>query len=274
MSQECIAVGEAAQQAADSACAAELPANQPACYAQAQTVGLAAQTACAAAERTEACGPCAYCRSGYCQNYCPADCQICDPTTHSCRDVCPPDQYCSGAAGGSEQNGVCTPKCPSPCAPYDPITGGCHDECATNQCMVCKQGICQSNCPNKADFCDTDGTCKPCDSQNCRHIDPDGVCRGCDPNCERCENGTCVTTTCAAGEICCLGTCISCCGGTCDKIKGLGVNCGVYCGSDVCCPAGTHCCYDAPNPVGGGPLYNCCPDGQSCCPPYFARCGC
>jgi hypothetical protein len=274
ISDNCRAVGEAAQQTADAACGAELPANQPACYAQAASVGAATTLQCALTDRKNACGPCAVCvTGGYCQPLCPADCQQCDPSTHRCHDTCAPDQYCSAAGGRSEANGECVPKCPANCAPYDPSTGGCRDRCAeSNPCMVCKQGYCQSNCPNKADFCDSDGVCKPCDFKDCRHIDPDGVCRGCDPNCERCKDGACVSS-CPSGQVCCAGGCIDCCDGTCDIAKGICVGGGILCPNGVCCPADTHCCYDAPA-VGGGKIYLCCPDGQRCCAPGFARCGC
>ena len=276
VSQECRDVGEAAQQTAEASCAAELPANQAFCYAQAQNIGLAATALCARAEAAVTCGPCAVCRfpGGYCEPYCPADCTACDPTTHKCRDTCPPDQYCSVVGGTADQNGACVPKCPSPCAPYDPSTGGCRDTCnQSNPCMVCKQGYCQSDCPNKTDFCDSDGICKRCDFQECRQIDADGVCRGCDPNCETCVDGTCVSL-CAQGEICCAGGCMECCGGTCDKAKGLCINGGPSCGPNSgCCPPATKCCFDAPRPGGGG-FYNCCHEYENCCPPYYARCGC
>ena len=237
------------------------------------------------------CGPCEICQLDQCFPVCLSSCSHCDGD--ACVDHCPPDQYCSRLGGNA--GGGCIPKCPQACAPYDPSTGGCRDTCtAANPCMICHQNQCQSNCPNPADYCQSDGVCRPCDAKKCQTL-KDGNCSGCHTTCEKCQNGACVST-CPNDETCCVGRCLTCCGRTCDRTTGVCKGgsecqqgqtcCGMGCvflstDSKNCgrcgnvCPAGSLCDQGActmPCPKGSfacGTAGICCTAAQTCCSSGF-----
>lgn len=264
--EECRKLGAQAQDLAEAACATELPANQTLCMDQASLRGLATEVQCANKSGVNNCPKCQRCFQGECEPYCLFSCQYCNRVTGICADTCPSDQYCAGPLLSGEDGGGCVPKCPSPCAVYDPATGGCRDKCADeNPCMACVHGICQSNCPDPGDFCDSDGKCKACDGKHCRHIDESGVCRGCDPNCQVCSEttGTCLEK-CNNGEICCEGQCFMCCGGTCNQPTGT-CNDGDTCAEgDTCCPPG-RCADLQHDPQHCGSCGYPCPPAQPVC---------
>ncbi len=262
-SQDCVDVANQVYADTSAACGAEDIADQPFCYAQATESAQAALFNCQRSQQLNECGPCEVCTNGSCQPYCLLSCAPCDSSSGVCLSICSEDEYCSRLGGTADQSGGCVPKCPQPCAPYDPSTGGCRDTCAQqNPCLACKQGYCQSNCPDPADFCDSDGTCKHCDSNDCRHIDSDGVCRGCDPNCEVCQNGSCVNL-CTGSEICCAGRCLSCCGGYCDTPTGACVHGHPCLDGSVCCSG--ICQYTQSDPANCGACGHLCPRSEPVC---------
>ena len=288
---DCYAAGQQAQEMAQAACAAERGVNYVLCQQGVPNAYWSGVLQCLKDDgrRIAECGKCRYCLYGTCTSICAATCLRCDPSTETCFDTCPPDQYCSPTASNS--GGACVPKCQQPCAPYDPALNACRDLCAeANPCMSCYQNICQSNCPDDdAPCCQDSGVCGRPDPDQCQHVVataayppleyPHGpVCRGCDPNCEKCEDGSCVNL-CPAGQVCCFGQCEDCCGGICDPVSGkcTGKQCSggtPYCVEGTCsaCTTGVYPdpAYKQCGPAGESPYsafeeVTCCPPGQECC---------
>jgi hypothetical protein len=254
---ECVDLASEAAAVARAACAVESPDERAACLAQALGVYNSALAECLNSRHAYSdCGPCDICADGRCVENCLLACRTCVPG-QGCVDTCPEDQFCNRLAG---DRGACSPKCPSPCLPWDPASKQCRDQCtAQNPCMACRQGICQSNCPNPADYCQPDGTCKPCSTARCEQL-VNGRCVGCDPACEICQDGVCAST-CADGGTCCLGECRNCCDGHCNRDTGL-------CTGAECTPEQTCCggqCFDLQRDREHcGDCHTACRSGEEC----------
>lgn len=275
--QNCVNIAAQTQAAAEAACAAELPANQQACLAQAASRAQFAESQCAKdAQKLNQCGACEYCRptalGGLCEPMCPVlPCIKCDPhllPNYPCMDTCPPGQYCSPLA--NDGNGGCEPLCfQTNCTQYDPSTKGCRDTCnEADPCMECRQDTCMP-------LCDTG--CERCDKGNCIDQCPagqtcvSGTCSGCPEGRQPCGQTPC----CGTAEKCCDGkTCyepsVSFCCGTGD---GVACNAGTY--QDQCCSGsqtfGTFCCGATQTCCYLGVTPDCCDPGEMCYPNLGCR---
>jgi hypothetical protein len=228
--QNCVNIAAQTQAAAEAACAAELPANQPACLAQAASRAQFAESQCAKeAQKLNQCSACEYCRptalGGLCEPMCPLACTSCDPSllpNYPCVDTCPEGQYCNRLK--NDGHGGCDPLCfQTNCTQYDPSTKGCRDTCnEADPCMECRQDACMRI---------------------------SGTCSGCPEGQQPC------------GQPSCCGTAAKCCDGKTCYIPGESFCCGT--GDGVFCNAGTYaeqCC-------SGSKTFGtfCCGTNQTCC---------
>ncbi|MBW2700697.1 MAG: putative metal-binding motif-containing protein [Deltaproteobacteria bacterium] len=192
---------------------------------------------------------------------------VCNNTTCN-TDCCAAGQICDGG------NSCCTPVNPCGFNNCGSMSDGCggtvncgscadsDEDCESNSC-TCNNTTCGSDCCAAGQICDGGDSCctpvDPCGPSNCGFISNGcggmancGSCADSDKDCESnncvCNNTTCDTDCCAAGQVCDTGD--SCCTIDCSGKECGDDGCGGTCGS--CVPVNEVCnasdqCVCAPN---------------------------